>query len=83
MFVQILSMIRNNEYLIYREHYGKKSMHHKRSALAMIRYLMNESAKTFGQGNEFESPSKSIAVRSSSTSVSNLSDDFNVPSSDV
>ena len=44
MFIQILSMVRNNCYLVYYDHYKSKAVTHKSFTLKMIDALMTESS---------------------------------------
>ena len=44
MLLQIVSMIRNNCFLIYNDHYGIKGMTHKKFTMEMIDALMSEAS---------------------------------------
>ena len=61
MFIQILSMVRNNSYLVYCDHYKSKAMSHKSFTLKMIDELMSESSFYY-QNEQLNNPSQQIAV---------------------
>mmetsp|Transcript_1985 Transcript_1985/g.2831 ORF Transcript_1985/g.2831 Transcript_1985/m.2831 type:complete len:188 (+) Transcript_1985:1141-1704(+) len=45
IFIQLLSIIRNNAFIIYQEHFGKKCESHKKFALGMISWLITQADK--------------------------------------
>ena len=47
MFIQILSLIRNNLYIMYREHFKKEAVSHKKFAWEMIHALMGSAHKYY------------------------------------
>ena len=48
MFIQIMSIIRSNSYIIHKDHFKTNSMGHKKFTLHMIYYLMNKAHSTAG-----------------------------------
>lgn len=61
MFIQILSMVRNNSYLVYYDHYKNKgAMTHKSFTLKMIDELMNKS--TFHYQNDTQKNSEGFQI---------------------
>ena len=46
MFLQIMSMIRSNSYIVYRSFHRNKSMSHKKFSLKIIEYLMAQAYET-------------------------------------
>ena len=47
MFIQILSMIRNNSYITHKEHNGNKTMKHNKFILNFINELMKRVATSY------------------------------------
>ena len=43
IFLQLLSIIRNNDFIVHREYFGKKALSHKTFTLEMIDWLMNKA----------------------------------------
>ena len=43
IFLQLLSIIRNNGFIVYREFFGKKALSHKTFTLEMIDWLMSKA----------------------------------------
>lgn len=63
MFIQILSIVRNNAYIVHREYFGKKAISHKKFTLEMISFLMNKAHET-------NLPETRVTAASSSSSPS-------------
>ena len=59
MLLQIVSMIRNNCFLIYHEHYGVKGVSHKKFTMEMIDCLMSESSY-FYENEDRNNPKKQV-----------------------
>ena len=47
MFIQVLSMIRNNSYVIHEDYYGKDALRHKVFALRFIKRLMDRAIENY------------------------------------
>ena len=43
MFVQIMSIVRNNAYIVHREYFKNEALSHKKFTLETIRFLMNKA----------------------------------------
>lgn len=69
MFIQTLSMIRVNAYIVHKEHFKKDSFGHKEFALEIVKHLMSKAFEMYSPS--FQSPKRtqpSMSPPSSSSS---------------
>ena len=60
LFIQIISMVRNNAYVVYREHFKSDAITHSRFTLEMIKALMKRAYQYYlPVSRVVKSPSKS------------------------
>ena len=85
MFLQIMSIIRKNAFIVYKENFKKDAKSHKEFTLDMIDALMLDARNNFIPYNEDEkktsSNTSSYSQKESCTSNQHVSKHYRIPSS--
>ena len=71
MFIQLLSIIRTNSYIVHKKHFGKESLSHKKFTLEMISFFMKMKTTETSIANSIPSNAASYG-ESRQTEVSDL-----------
>ena len=77
MFIQVLSLIRNNTYIVHNETYGKQAKEHKKHVYEMIHYLMEQAHKYYEVVDSKSMSSVQSCLSTISTYKDSTPPDFN------